>query len=144
MPDMFSPCFELDKTKDHPFNHLPLRSNPYMTPDTPVCREEWTRLLNEIKVAHASALAAHEATRQRKEATEAEKDAAFEEFYKMMRLERWAEKELAVVNAYCDWVDICETFSDADYLAAIYNVKAFHRIHRVAHWKSLVSKNSSP
>jgi hypothetical protein len=142
MPDMFSPCFDLAETKTHPFNHLPLKSNPYMTPDTTVCREEWQRLVNEIKAAYAAAEAAHEATRRHKEATEAEKEAAFEEFYKMMRLERWVEKENAVVNAYCDWVDICEKFSDSAYLAAIYDVKAFHSIHRVKHWESLVKKVS--
>jgi hypothetical protein len=138
MSDMFSPCFDLAKTKDHPFNHLPLRSNPYMTPDTTACRAEWTRLLEDIKAAHATAKAAHEATRLRPDATKAEEEAAFDELYKMMCLKSWAEDELAAVNAYCDWVDVSEKFLNADYLEAIYNVKAFHRIHRVAHWKSLV------
>ena len=137
MPDMFSPCFDLAKTKAKPFHHLPLRSNPYMTPDTTVCRAEWTRLLEDIKAARAAAEATHEATRARPDATKAEEEAAFDEVYKMMCLKRWAENELVVVNAYCDWVDISQTFSDADYLAAIYDLKAFHRIHRVAHWKSL-------
>jgi len=139
---MFSPCFDLEKTKDHPFNHLPLRSNPYMTPDTTVCRAEWTHLLEDIKAARAAAKAAHEATKARPDATKVEEEAAFDELYKMMCLKSWAEDELAVVNAYCDWVDMSDKFplcfSDADYLAAIYSVKAFHRIHRVAHWKSLV------
>jgi hypothetical protein len=138
MPDMFSPCFDLAKTKDKPFNHLPLRSNPYMTPDTTVCRTEWALLLEEIKTALVASEAVYEATRVRPDATDTEKETAFEEVYKMMCLKRWAEKELTTVNAYCDWVDISQTFSDADYLAAIYDVKAFHRIHRVAHWTSLV------
>jgi hypothetical protein len=138
MPDMFSPCFDLDKTKTQPFNHLPLRSNPYMTPDTPVCRAEWALLLKQVRAERATAEAAHEATRRRPEVTETEEEVAFDKFYNMLYLERWVEKELAVVNAYCDWVDISQTFSDADYLAAIYDVKAFHRIHRVAHWTSLV------
>jgi len=56
----------------------------------------------------------------------------------MMWLKIWAERELATVNAYCDWVEISQTFSDADYLAAIYNGTGFHRIHRVKHWKSLI------
>jgi hypothetical protein len=137
MPDMFSPCFDLAKTKTQPFNHLPLSSNPYMTPDTTVCRAEWTCLLKQVRGARADAEAAHAATKARPDATKAE-EAAFDEFYNMLCLERWVEKEISVVNAYCDWVDVCEKFSDADYLAAIYDVKAFHRIHRVAHWKSLV------
>ncbi len=125
---MFSPCFDLVETKTHPFNHLPLPSNPYMTPDTSVCREEWQRLVNEIKAAYAAA----------------EKDAAFPQASDMRRLQIWAEKELAAVNAYCDWVDVCQKFSDTDYLAAIYNRNAFHPFYRVAHWRSLVSKVSSP
>jgi hypothetical protein len=143
MPDMFSPCFDLDKTKNHPFNHLPLRSNPYMTPDTTVCREEWARLLEEIKKARDAARDAEKEVEERPEATEAEKEAAYDKSDKMMWLKIWAEGELAAVNAYCDWVDMSDKFplcfSDAEYLAAIYNLKAFHRIHRVAHWKSLVS-----
>jgi len=138
MPDMFSPCFELDKAKDKPFHHLPLRSNPYMTPDTSVCRGEWARLLEDIKAARTTADAVHETTRRRLDATKEEEEAAFDEVYKMMCLKSWAENELAVVNAYCDWVDISHTFSNADYLAAIYDVKAFHRRHRIKHWKSLV------
>lgn len=136
---MFSPCFDLEKTKDHPFNHLPLKSNPYMTPDTPVCRAEWTRLLEEVKKAHAAAKALSKEVEGRTEATETEKEAAIDQSLEMMFLEVWAEKELATVNAYCDWVDICAKFSDADYLAAIYDLKAFNRLRRVAHWKSLVS-----
>jgi len=135
---MFSPCFDLDKTKDHPFKHLPLRSNPYMTPDTTVCRAEWTRLLEDIKKVRDAARDAAKEVEERPEVTEAEKEAAYDKSDKMMWLKIWAEGELAAVNAYCDWVDISQTFSDADYLAAIYNVKAFHRIHRVKHWKSLV------
>lgn len=54
MPDMFSPCFELENSKYHPFNHLPLKSNPYMTPDTAVCREEWARLLANIRPPNIS------------------------------------------------------------------------------------------
>jgi hypothetical protein len=50
----------------------------------------------------------------------------------------WAEKELTVVNAYCDWVDISLNFSDAEYLGAIFSVKAFNRFRRLSHWKSLV------
>jgi hypothetical protein len=137
MPDMFSPCFDLDKTKDHPFNHIPLRSNPYMTPDTPVCRAEWLRLFNQIKAAYAAAQALFKATDERPEATEAEKEAAHDQWTKMMRLDIWVERELAAVNAYCDWVDICAKFSDAEYLAAIYDLKAFNRLRRVAHWKEL-------
>ena len=135
---MFSPCFDLDKTKDHPFNHLPLKSNPYMTPDTPVCRAEWLRLSNEIKSAYAAAQVLFKATDERPEATEAEKEAAHDQWTKMMRLDIWVERELAAVNAYCDWVDISPKFSDADYLAAIYDIKAFNRLVRVKHWKSLV------
>lgn len=116
---MFSPCFDLDKTKGHPFNHLPLHSNPYMTPDTPVCRAEWLRLSNEINAAHAAAKALYKVTHERPEATEAEKEAALEQSTKMLYLDIWVEKELAAVNAYCDWVDICTKFSDAEYLAAI-------------------------
>ena len=138
MPDMFSPCFDLDKTKDHPFNHLPLKSNPYMTPDTPVCRAEWLRLFNEIKAAYAAAQVLFKATDERPEASVEEKEAAHDQWIKMMRLDIWVEKELAAVNAYCDWVDISAKFSDTDYLAAIYDLKAFNRFRRVAHWKSLV------
>ena len=94
---MFSPCFDLAKTKTQPFNHLPLRSNPYMTPDTSVCRTEWVLLLKQVRAARATAEAAHQAMRLRPEATEAE-EVAFDEFYKMMRLEGWVEKELAVVK----------------------------------------------
>jgi hypothetical protein len=135
---MFSPCFDLDKTKDHPFNHIPLQSNPYMTPDTPVCRAEWNRLLEEIKIARGAAMALSKEVEERPEATGTEKDAAIDQSVKMMWLEIWAEKELAAVNAYCDWVDICAKFSDAEYLAAIYDLKAFNRLRRVAHWKSLL------
>ena len=135
---MFSPCFDLAKTKDQPFNHLPLKSNPYMTPDTPVCRAEWELLLEEIKNARAAAKALSKEVDEKPTATEAEKDAADDKSAEMMYLELWAEKELAAVNAYCAWVDVSEKFLNADYLAAIYDVKAFNRRHRVAHWKSLV------
>jgi hypothetical protein len=118
MPEMFSPYFELENSKDHPFNHLPLKSNPYMTPDTAVCREEWARLLANIKSKRVAAEG--------------------EEGIKLLYLEMWAEKELTVVNAYCDWVDISLNFSDAEYLGAILSVKAFNRFRRLAHWKSLV------
>ena len=139
MPDMFSPCFDLDKTKDKPFHHLPLKSNPYMTPDTTVCRAEWNLLLEEIKKARAAAKALSNEVYEKPEATHAEKDAAYDKSAEMMWLEFWAEDELAAVKAYCDWVDVSEKFSNADYLEAIYNVKAFHRIHRVKHWKSLLN-----
>ena len=119
MPDMFSPCFELENSKDHAFNHMPLKTNPYMTPDTTVCREEWSRLLANIKSKRMDTAVA-------------------EEDIKLLYLEMWAENELAVVNAYCDWVDICVNFSDAEYLAAIFSVNAFNRFRRLAHWKSLV------
>jgi hypothetical protein len=52
MPEMFSPYFELENSKDHPFNHLPLKSK---TPDTAVCREEWARLLANIKSKRVAA-----------------------------------------------------------------------------------------
>lgn len=61
-----------------------------------------------------------------------------EECIKLLYLEMWAEKELTVVNAYCDWVDISLNFSDAEYLSAIFSVKAFNRFRRLSHWKSLV------
>jgi hypothetical protein len=75
---------------------------------------------------------------KRPAATEAEKEVEAEKAADMMYLEIWVEKELAAVNAYCDWVDICAKFSDADYLAAIYDVAAFNSLRRIAHWKSLV------
>jgi len=122
MPDMFSPCFDLAKTKDHPFNHLPLASNPYMTPDTTVCREEWARLLSDIKKARADAVV--------------KDDPKWET---LLYLEFWAEREIKAVNAYCDWVDcVCEKLTDTDYLAAIYSVNACNRFRREKHWKSLV------
>jgi hypothetical protein len=39
-------------------------------------------------------------------------------------------------------VDVCQKFSDTDYLAAIYDINAFHPLRRVAHWESLVKKVS--
>jgi hypothetical protein len=110
-----------------------------MTPDTPVCRAEWALLLQNIIDARAAARALSKEMEERPEATEAEKKAAAGQCVKMMYLEFWAEKELATVNAYCDWVNISLKFSDADYLAAIYDVAAFNRLRRVAHWKSLVT-----